>query len=228
MITILEETTKNPISKIGKMAGVCWGGDTTDPEKNYKRGMDCILSEHGRTLEYPDIEMVLDGYSARCIREWYTHIGGAPTRLQASTRYIKWSGELAESMVIPPSVKKTCEDDAASKEAFENFQAAFKNLVDSLDAAGCPKEDMAMFYPLGMQTKIVDKRNLRNLVEMSHQRLCTRAYWEYRQLMRDICKALSEYSEEWKWIVENLMVPKCEVAGFCKEKKTCGRKPKKD
>lgn len=229
MITILEETTKNPITKIGIMAGVCWGGDTSDPEKNYKRGMDCILCGHGRTFEYPDVELVIDGYSARCIREWYTHIGGSPTRLQASTRYIKWSGsELTENFVVPPSVQKASDTDTGAKEAFGEFEKAFFNLIEKMESAGVPKEDIAMFYPLGMKTKIVDKRNMRNLVEMSHQRLCSRAYWEYRRLMKDICSALSAYSEEWKWIVDNLMVPKCDVAGFCTEKKSCGRRPKKD
>lgn len=90
-VIILEETTKNPISLIGKRAGVCWGADITDDTKNYKRGMDCIMSNHGRTLEYVNIEMVINGYSARVIREWYTHLGGSPTRLQASTRYIDYT-----------------------------------------------------------------------------------------------------------------------------------------
>ena len=89
-IIILPETTKDPISLIGRRAGVCWGGDITDPKKNYKRGLDCIQSGHGRTWEFVDVHMVLDGYSARVIREWYTHIGGSPTRLQASTRYIDY------------------------------------------------------------------------------------------------------------------------------------------
>ncbi len=234
MIKILDETTKNPITKIGMMAGVCWGGNIEDPEKNYKRGMDCILSEHGRTLEYPDVEMIIDGYSARCIREWYTHIGGAPTRLQSSTRYVKWSedGMTEKTFVTPPSVKKAAgagtPEAAALDAAKADFEKAFINLVQSAETAGVPREDIAMYYPLGMTTRIVDKRNMRNLVEMSHQRLCTRAYWEYRQLMNDICKALSEYSEEWNWVVDNLMMPKCEVVGFCKEKKSCGRRPKKD
>lgn len=47
-ITILPETTKNPITLMGQRAGVCWGGNVEDPEKNYKRGMDCIISGHGR------------------------------------------------------------------------------------------------------------------------------------------------------------------------------------
>ena len=85
-----------------------------------------------------------------------------------------------------------------------------------------------MLLPLGMTTKIVDRRNLRNLVDMSHQRMCTRAYWEYRQLFNDICNALREYSDEWRWIVDNLFKPKCDVFGYCTEKKSCGRKDKKN
>ena len=35
-VIILDETTRNPITLIGKRAGVCWGADVTDDEKNYK------------------------------------------------------------------------------------------------------------------------------------------------------------------------------------------------
>ena len=85
-----------------------------------------------------------------------------------------------------------------------------------------------MLLPLGMETKVVDKRNLRNLVDMSGQRMCTRAYWEYRQMFNDIANALSEISEEWKYIVDNYFMPKCEKTGYCTERKSCGRKPKKE
>ena len=88
-IIIQEHTTKNPLQLMGEEAGCCWGADTTDNEKNYKRGKTCLSDGHGRVSEYPQVYMILDGYSARVIREFYTHIGGGPTRLQASTRYIK-------------------------------------------------------------------------------------------------------------------------------------------
>ena len=68
-VIVLEETTKNPITLIGKRAGVCWGADVTDDSKNYRRGIDCITSNHGRTLEYVNVEMIIDGYVARVIRE---------------------------------------------------------------------------------------------------------------------------------------------------------------
>jgi thymidylate synthase (FAD) len=221
-ITILKETPLSPISLMGERAGVCWGADITDDAKNYKRGLDCIKSGHHRVMEYVNVEMIIDGYSARVIREWYTHIGGAPTRLQASTRYINYK---EFSYIIPPQVAANEEAKKVYTEAMDAITKACTTLEKDLNI---PREDSAMLLPLGMATKIVDKRNVRNLIEMSHQRLCTRAYWEYRQLMKDIMVALSDYSEEWKYLVDNYFQPKCEVAGFCTEAKCCGRKPYKE
>lgn len=218
-VTVLDGTTRNPITKIGEMAGVCWGADTSDAEKNYKRGMDCIKSGHGRTLEFVNVEMLIDGYSARVIREWYTHIGGAPTRLQASTRYINYANF---EYVTPPSIAK---NPMASAD-YEAFMATLSLLVAKLEANGIPREDAAMLLPLGMTTRIVDKRNLRNMIDMSHQRMCNRAFWEFRELFRDISCALANYSEEWGWIVNNCFHEKCVEMGYCPEKRGCGKYPK--
>ena len=221
-VTILEETTKNPITLMGQRAGVCWGANIEDAEKNYKRGLDCLSSGHGRVMEYVNVEAVFDGYSARVIREWYTHIGGAPTRLQASTRYIKY-GDF--KFVTPHTVEKNPE----AKKIYEETMATIaENAAKLENELGIAREDAAMLLPLGMETRIVDKRNLRNLVDMSHQRMCSRAFWEYRELMRDLCAALREYSKEWAYLVDNYFMPKCEVSGFCTEKKSCGRKPGKE
>ena len=221
-VIILEETTKKPITLIGKRAGICWGADIFDDIKNYKRGMDCIMSNHGRTLEYVNVEMILDEYSARVIREWYTHLGGSPTRLQASTRYIDY--EHGFNYVVPESVRNDEKRYEIYTEAIHQINKALVELED----IGTPREDSALLLPLGMTTKIVDKRNLRNLVDMSHQRMCSRAYHEYRNLFGDICTALYKVSDEWAWIVDNLFVPKCDYIGYCPEKKSCGRVQKKE
>lgn len=214
-IEIIESTTVNPITTIGMRAGVCWGADISNPGKNYDRGLDCLRSNHGRTLEFVNVEMIIDGYSARVIREWYTHIGGSPTRLQASTRYINYDNF---DFVIPATIKR----DAKATEIYESFMNTVTNTLQSLEAVGIPREDSAMILPLGMETKIVDKRNLRNLIDMAHQRMCNRAYWEFREIFDDICNALSDYSYEWEYIVENYFVPKCEYLGGCPEKHSCG------
>ncbi len=219
-ITILSETTKSPISLIGERAGICWGANIENKERNYKRGLDCIEANHGRTLEYVNVELVIDGYSARVIREWYTHIGGAPTRLQASTRYIDYGNF---EYVTPHKIAKNDE----AKKIYDDTMAAIAEAGKKLEELGIPREDSAMLLPLGMTTKIVDRRNLRNLIDMSRQRMCTRAYWEYRELFSDICKALRNYSEEWAYLIDTQMMPKCEVLGYCPETYCCGRKPKK-
>ena len=219
-ITILPETTKDPISLMGRRAGVCWGADTSDTEKNYKRGLDCIQSNHGRVMEYVNIEAVIDGYSARVIREWYTSLGGAPTRLQASTRYIDYSNF---DYIIPKSIK--------TQEQSATYCAIMNEIRDSsqqLEKLGVPREDIGLILPLGMTTKIVDKRNIRNVMDMSRQRMCTRAYWEYRELFDDYLGELANYSEEWAEIIPMLMMPKCEMLGYCPEKYGCGKYPKKE
>ena len=216
MITILEKRTeKDPLQHIGENAGVCWNSDITDVEKNIKRGKSCLKSGHLRTAEYPTVELIIDETSARCIREAYTHIIGV-TRLQESTRYVN------------------CEDfkyynPCATEEQKELYDSimnmiaiGYKQLID----IGVSKEDSANLLPLGMNTKIVWKINLRALIHFMNERLCTRAYKEIRILCNEIKEKLSAYSDEWKWICDNYFVPKCKDIGYCKEDKCCGIMPK--
>lgn len=224
-ITILPETTKNPITLMGQRAGVCWGANVSDDEKNYKRGIDCIKSGHGRVMEYVNVEMIIDGYSAKVLREYYTHIGGSPTRLQASTRYIDYSKGDGFTYTTPHTIENNEEALTEWKSFMSGINFEIQNLINRHNI---PIEDATMLLPLAYSSKIVDKRNLRNLIDMSRQRMCNRAYWEYRDLFKDICNALREYSDEWKWIVDNLFHAKCAEVGYCTESKSCGRKPKKE
>ena len=216
VVTILNTTTMKPITLIGERAGVCWGADVNDSKKNFKRGLDCLKKNHGRVLEYVNIEMVLDKYSARVIREWYTHLGGSPTRLQASTRYIDYDNF---DYITPCTVQR---GEKASEIYHQTMKMIAENSKYLENECHIPREDAAMLLPLGMTTKIVDKRNLRNLIDMSHQRMCTRAFWEFRELFGDIATELSEIDPEWKYIVDNYFVPKCAITkGGCTEGLNC-------
>lgn len=211
-------TDPNPISRIGKMAGLCWGANTEDDMKNYKRGLDCLESRHGRTWEFPDVTFIIEGYSARVIRELYTHIGGAPTRLQESTRYV--DGATFE-FITPKKILNNPE----ALEVYNNTMQKIREGICILEGLGIHKEDAAMLLPLGMETKVVLKINLRTLISMAQQRLCTRAYWEFRELIKDMGNALAELSVEWGDIVDTYFVPKCEYEGVCHERYSCGRMP---
>ena len=219
-ITILPETTKDPISLMGRRAGICWGADITDSAKNYERGIDCIESNHGRVIEFPDVHLVIEGYSARVIREYYTHIGGSPSRLQSSTRYVNYKDF---KYLVPQKIATNEKALSIYTETMNHIQSS----LQELEELGVPREDSSVLLPLAMETKIVDKRNPRNLIDMSRNRMCSRAYWEFRQLFNDILTALREYSSEWKYIVDTQMKPKCEVLGYCPEKYSCGRKKTK-
>ena len=221
-VTIMPDTPKNPLEQMGLYAGVCWGADTSDKEKNIRRGKGCIDSGHGRILELPQVYMIIDGYSARCIREFYTHIGGSPTRLQESTRYIQY-GDF--DYIVSPSIAKDKKANYIYKAIMKTISFAYKKL----EKLGIPKEDIANILPLGMKTKIIDRTNARQIIDMSHQRDCARAYWEMRDLMHQIEVELSNYSEEWAYIIKSQCMPKCELFGYCNEgKKSCGRYPLKE
>ena len=212
---ILEYTTKTPLQMIGEMAGICWGSDIEDQKKNYKRAIDCIESGHGRVIEFPDVYMELSGYSAKVIRELYTHIGGSPTRLQASTRYINYTNF---KYITPNSISNNKEALSIYKETMANISSS----IDKLMQMGIEKEDANMLLPVGMSTKIVYKVNARTLMDMSRQRMCARAYWEFRKLFNDIILQLSRYSSEWKEFCNLCFKPKCDVLGYCPEKNRKG------
>ena len=226
IVTILPETTKKPITLIGQRAAVCWNAKS-NPEKDYKRGIDCIISGHGRVMEFVNVEFTIEGMSARAMRELYTHIAGGPTRLQASTRYIDYS---SASYFTP----KSLESSTVYKKAMEAAIDAY----DALCEAGYPKEDVANLLPLGMNSKMVEKCNLRMLQNLMGQRLCSRAYSEMRDFAKTLRDALIKYGadsgaddgrNEWKEVAENLFVPKCKAVGFCTETRgSCGLMPSKD
>ena len=221
-VTILPETPKDPLALIGRRAGICWNADITNDEKNIKRGISCIESGHGRTMEFVDVHMIIDGFSARVMREYFRHVGGMTPYLQASTRYINYKDF---DIIRPKSIE-------SNKEALIEFNSTTKQLRETLENLkdfGIPNEDVANLLPIGMTTKCVEKRNLRNIVDMSHVRKCSRAYHEFRlDLFPTIENELKNYSNQWEWIVDNLFKPKCEVYGYCDEAKSCGRKPKKE
>lgn len=219
-VTIQDHTTKNPITMMGREAGICWGADLTSQQKNYKRGLQCMDDNHGRVIEYPQIYFVLEDCSARMMRELYTHIGGGPSRLQASTRYIDYAKDF--DYIIPPKIEKNEE----AKEIYERAMHQVANALRELDALGSPREDIANLLPLGMKSKMVMRTNLRHLIDMSRQRMCTRAYWEFRDFMKVLAHELAAYDEEYQIVVANFFGPKCDFLSYCPEKFSCGRWPK--
>lgn len=221
-IEIKNWTMKDPLNCIGFNAGVCWGAPVDNTQSNIKRAIDCIKNGHGRVEELPDVYVVIDGWSAKCLRELYTHIGGSPTRMQASTRYIDY--EKGFNTVVPPSVQNNKE----AKKVWEDTVIAIKEGMSKLKELNIPKEDYTNLLPLAYESEMIWKVNLRTLINFFGMRLCNRAYWEIRQLSKMLKNKLAAYSPEWKIIADELFKPKCDQVGYCTEKQCCGYKRKKE
>lgn len=210
MIKIIDYT-ENPLTLIGKVASTCW-----DSTPSPRIGIECIESGHGRVLEYADVTVAITDYSARVIRELYTHHVGV-SRLQGSTRYIDMS---SFDYYIPPSIEN-CQ---ASKRVYDECMVNIMKSYTKLKKLDMPKEDSANVLPLGSNTTVVLKINARAILTMAEQRLCTRTLLEYRELMDELLSAVSGISDEWAKII-SYAKPKCDALEYCPEQKSCGRYP---
>lgn len=218
MIKIINYT-QNPLTFIGQCVGNCYGSDTTDTIKNYKRGKECVESGHGRVLEYADIIVEISGYSARVIRELGRHVIGT-TYTQESTRYINYKNF---DYYIPDKIK----NNPKALDVYNNFMSIVSDTYKQLIELGIPKEDVGNILSLGMNTKIVLKINARALEHLFAVRECTRAYKEFRDLMKEFRLEINKLDEEWKWLADNIFKVQCAKNGYCSEKFSCGRYPKK-
>ena len=86
--------------------------------------------------------------------------------------------------------------------------------------AGIPAEDARFVMPNAAASSLVASLNLREMIHLENLRLCSRAQYEIRMLVKGMCDALIA-EEPW---LKDYLVPKCEALGFCDEDKSCGRK----
>ena len=99
-------------------------------------------------MEYVDIELVISDVSARCLRELYTHIGGAPTRLQASTRYI--SEQSGFDFYTPPKI----DNNIAAKQMYIEGMGTIQKVYNGLLEGEMTKEDAANVF--GLESKFAN------------------------------------------------------------------------
>ena len=133
---------------------------------------------------------------------------------QKSQRYVKEKGQF--DYIIPPTIMRNEE----LKAKFENFMGEISKLYCEFTEAGIPAEDARAVLPNAAASSLVASLNLREMIHLANLRLCTRAQYEIRCLVKGMCDALVA-EEPW---LKSYLVPKCEKWGFCDEDKCCGRK----
>jgi thymidylate synthase (FAD) len=135
---------------------------------------------------------------------------------QKSQRYVKEKGQF--DYLIPPTIDK----DPVLKQKFIDFMGEISNKYQEFVEAGIPAEDARAVLPNATATSMVASLNLRELIHLANLRLCSRAQFEIRMLVKGMCDALVT-EEPW---LKPYLVAKCDRYGYCDEDKSCGRKPK--
>lgn len=186
---------------------------TDDEEKMLKLIERVISSGHFSTIEHIQVSFAISNVSRACTHQLVRHRHMSFS--QKSQRYVKEKGQF--DYIIPPTIEKNPE----LKEKFVNFMGEISNLYTEFTEAGIPAEDARFVLPNAAASSMVASLNLREMIHLANLRLCTRAQYEIRILVKNMCEELLK-EEAW---LKPYLVPKCERLGFCDEDKSCGRIP---
>lgn len=198
----LIQSTENPVEMIAKIASICYDSDPKNPlglvKHLYKNG-------HHSVFEHVFFTFKISGISRACSHQLvrYRHCSFT----QRSQRYCNEEGF---DYVIPPEV--------VEKAAAADYVLSMDNINDDykeLTEEGVPKEDARYVLPNACETELYLSCNLRELVHMANERLCTRAQWEIRDVVKEMVSLVDED-------LQFMLVPKCQ-SGYmiCNEK--CGK-----
>ena len=122
---------------------------------------------------------------------------------------------LTMGYIIPPTIER----DENLKSKFVDFMNKISEQYQEFVEAGIPAEDARFVLTNAAASSLVASLNLREMIHLANLRLCTRAQYEIRTMVKMMCDALVA-EEPW---LKPYLVPKCERLGFCDEDKSCGR-----
>ena len=189
---------------------------TDDEEKMLKLIERVISSGHYSTIEHIQVSFAISNVSRACTHQLVRHRHMSFS--QKSQRYVKEKGQF--DYIIPPTIERNPE----LKAKFEEFMGEISKKYLEFTEAGIPAEDARFVLPNATASSMVASLNLRELIHLANLRLCTRAQYEIRLLVKAMC---DELIKEEPWL-KDYLVPKCERLGFCDEDKCCGRMPRKE
>ena len=189
---------------------------TDDKEKMLKLIERVISSGHYSTIEHIQVSFAISNVSRACTHQLVRHRHMSFS--QKSQRYVKEKGQF--DYIIPPTIEKNPE----LKEKFDNCMGEISKVYLEFTEAGIPAEDARFVLPNATSSSMVASLNLRELIHLANLRLCTRAQYEIRMLVKGMC---DEIIKEEPWL-KPYLVPKCERIGYCDEDKSCGRKITKE
>ena len=189
MNVTLIQATPNPIETISKIASICYDSDPKNPlglvKHLYRNG-------HHSVFEHIYFTFKIEGISRACSHQLVRHRHCSFT--QRSQRYCE---ENYFDYVTPHSVYE-----ASYKESYDTQMSDVNFYYEMLRRDKIPNEDARYILPNACATDLYLSCNLRELIHICNERLCSRAQWEIRELVRKMV-ALVEPE------LQFMLVPKC-------------------
>ena len=183
-VTLIQQTP-NPIETIAKIASICYDSDPKDPLKLVKH---LYKNGHHSVMEHIYFTFKIEGISRACSHQLVRHRHCSFT--QRSQRYCSEEGfEYITPETLNPNF-------------FAADMASLKMWYEDYQANGVPNEDARYILPNACATSLYLSCNLRELIHIANERLCSRAQWEIRELVREM---VSLVDPDLKF----MLVPKC-------------------
>ena len=189
MNVTLVQATPNPVETIAKIASICYDSDPKDPMALVKH---LYNGGHHSVFEHIYFTFKIEGISRACSHQLVRHRHCSFT--QRSQRYCSEDGF---GFVEPVSISEV--------DRMGGFYALIQRIsedYEELQCIGVPNEDARYILPNACATSLYLSCNLRELIHMCNERLCTRAQWEIRELVTN----MRQLVEPRLWF---MLVPKC-------------------
>ena len=183
-VTLIQQTP-NPIETIAQIASICYDSAPKDPMKLVKH---LYNNGHHSCFEHIYFTFKIEGISRACSHQLVRHRHCSFT--QRSQRYCS---EYDFEYVIPPTVNDS--RFGSDMRDIENWYTEYKGI-------GVPSEDARYLLPNACATSLYLSCNLRELIHIANERLCSRAQWEIRELVQEMVKLVDPQ-------VKFMLVPKC-------------------
>ena len=184
-VTLIQQTPY-PVKMIAKIASICYDSNPKDPMKLVKH---LYNNGHHSVFEHVYFTFKIEGISRACSHQLVRHRHCSFT--QRSQRYCD---ETDAEYITPDSIVDFDIWGADMANAFNGYE--YQKEV------GTPSEDARYLLPNACVTSLYLSCNLRELIHIANERLCSRAQWEIRNLVKQMVTLVDSD-------LQFMLVPKC-------------------
>jgi thymidylate synthase (FAD) len=204
----LIQATNDPIKTIANIASICYDSNPADPMKLVKH---LYKNGHHSVFEHIYFTFKIEGISRACSHQLVRHRMCSFT--QRSQRYCNEQGF---DYVTPLSIEFT-KHYSGVLHAYSDTMEIITDGYEYLVKKDISKEDARYVLPNACSTDLYLSCNLRELIHIANERLCSKAQWEIRELVKRMVELVDKE-------LQFMLVPKCKSGIYicnnkCKEDK---------